>query len=181
MADYDTYAVFGAVYDNQEVAELDYEAVKSLYYDWQLIDNFDAAIVVKRDDGKVKIVRKHEQPTRKGGWRGAGIGLATGAVIALFPAAAIGSGLLAATTGAGAAIGAVAGHVTKGMKRSDLKELGEHLDEGQCGLVVVAAADVASKVREALERANDVLERELEALEAELDAEVTEAESDATS
>ena len=114
MTDYDTFALFGAVYDNQEAAETDYEAVKSLYYDWELIDNFDAAVVAKHADGKVKIVKKHEQPTRKGGWRGAGIGLATGAVIALFPAAAIGSGLLAATTGTGAALGAVAGHVTHG-------------------------------------------------------------------
>ena len=62
MADYDTFILFGAVYDSQEVAEMDYEAVKSLY-DWQLIDTFDAAIVAKREDGKVKIVKKHEQPT----------------------------------------------------------------------------------------------------------------------
>ena len=130
MTDYDTYAVLGAVYDNQDAAEMDYEAVKSLYYDWKLIDNFDAAIVAKRDDGKVKIVKKHEQPTRKGGWHGAGWGLAAGAAVALFPAAAIGGGLLAATTGGGAAIGAIAGHVSKGMNRGDLKDLGENLDAG---------------------------------------------------
>ena len=181
MTDYDTFIVFGAVYAGADGADLDYEAVKSLYYDWGVIDNFDAAIVTKRNDGKVKILRKHEQPTRKGGWRDAGIGLATGAVIALFPAAAIGSGLLAATTGAGAAIGAVAGHVSKGMNRGDLKDLGEHLDAGQTGLVVVAAADVASRVKHALTQANEVLERELKALEEELDAEVAEAESDAGS
>ena len=178
MTDYDTFALLGAVYDNQDAAEMDYEAVKSLYYDWQLIDNFDAAIVAKRDDGKVKIVKKHEQPTRKGGWRGAGIGLATGAVIALFPGAAIGSGLLAATTGGGAALGAFAGHVTKGMSRSDLKDLGERLDAGQSGLVVVAASDVASRVEAALERANEMLQKELKALDEELDADVAEAESD---
>ena len=74
MSNYDTFAVFAAVYDNQAMAEQDYEAVKSLYYDWQLIDNFDAAIIAKHDDGKVKIVKKHEQPTRKGGWKGAGWG-----------------------------------------------------------------------------------------------------------
>ncbi len=177
MTNYDTFAVFGAVYDNQQSAELDYEAVKSLYYDWALIDDFDAAIVAKRDDGKVKIVKKHEQPTRKGGWRGAGIGLATGAVIALFPAAAIGSGLLASTTAGGAVIGAVAGHVTKGMNRGDLKELGERLDEGQSGLVVVAAADIASKVEAALGAASDVLRHDLKSLDAELDDDVAEASS----
>ena len=178
MTDYDTFIVFGAVYDSQELAEMDYEAVKSLYYDWQLIDTFDAAIVAKRDDGKVKIVKKHEQPTRQGGWRGAGIGLATGAVIALFPAAAIGSGLLAATTGGGATIGAIAGHVSKGMNRGDLKELGEHLDASQCGLVVVAAADLSSKVNEALKNASKVQEKDLQAADAELDADVEDAKSD---
>ena len=178
MTDYDTFILFGAVYDSKDAAEVDYEAVKALYYDWQLIDNFDAAIVEKRDDGKVKIAKKHEQPTRKGGWRGAGIGLATGAAIALFPAAAIGSGLLAATTGGGAVIGAIAGHVSKGMNRGDLKELGEHLDAGQCGLIVVAAVDVSSRVKEALKNASKVQEKDLKALDAELDADVEEAKSD---
>jgi len=178
MADYDTFMLYGAVYNSAAAAQMDYDAVKSLYYDWQLIDNFDAAIVQKRDDGKVKILKKHEQPTRKGGWRGAGIGLATGAVIALFPAAAIGSGLLAATTGTGAALGAVAGHVAAGMSRSDLKELGERLDEGETGLIVVAAADVSSKVAEVLKNANAVTQKELQASDQAIDDDVAEAESD---
>jgi uncharacterized membrane protein len=181
MADYDTFILFGAVYSSSDAAEADYEAVKSLYYEWQLIDNFDAAIVAKRDDGKVKILKKHEQPTRKGGWRGAGYGLATGAVIALFPAAAIGTGLLAATTGGGAILGAVAGHVTKGMSRSDLKDLGEHLDAGETGLIVVAAADVSSKIEQALQQAAEVTKKELQASDAEIDKEIAEAESEAGS
>jgi len=178
MADYDTFILFGAVYDNTDAAEMDYEAVKSLYYDWHLIDNFDAAIVTKRDDGKVKILKKHEQPTRKGGWRGAGIGLATGVAIALFPAAAIGGGLLAATTGTGAALGAVAGHAVAGMSRSDLKELGEKLDAGETGLIVVAAADVGSKVEQALAGASDVTTKELKASDEEIEKDVAEAQSD---
>ena len=178
MADYDTYMVFGAVYTDLATAEADYEAVKSLYYDWQLIDNFDAAIVAKHDDGKVKIVKKHEQPTRKGGWRGAGIGLATGAVIALFPAAAIGSGLLAATTAGGAALGAIAGHVAGGMDRGDLKDLGDQLDAGEVGLVVIAAADLEAKVEAVIKNAQEVTKRELQALDAELDQEVESADDE---
>ena len=180
MANYDTFILFGAVYGTVEAAELDYEAVKSLYYDWQLIDNFDAAIVAKNSDGKVKILKKHEQPTRKGGWRGAGIGLATGAVIALFPAAAIGGGLLATTTAGGAILGAVAGHVTQGMSRSDLKDLGEHLDAGETGLIVVAAVDVGSKVEQALKNASAVTQKQLQASDEEIDKDVAEAESDAS-
>ena len=32
------------------------------------------------------------------------------------------------------------------MSRHDLKELGEHLDTGQAGLVVVAVSDMGAKV-----------------------------------
>lgn len=58
-------------------------------------------------------------------------------VVALFPFAGAGVGLLAATTGGGALLRALAGHAAAGMSRSDLRELGEHLDAGQAGLVVV--------------------------------------------
>ena len=47
--------------------------------------------------GKAEIVKKHETPTRVGGVLGGGVGLATGLVVALFPFAAIGGGLLVGT------------------------------------------------------------------------------------
>jgi hypothetical protein len=51
----------------------------------------------RKEGGKVKITKKHETPTRVGGVRGGGVGLATGLVVAVLPFAAIGGGLLAAT------------------------------------------------------------------------------------
>lgn len=102
-------------------------------------------------------------------------------MIALVPAATIGSGLLAATTGTGAALGAVAGHVAAVTSRSDLKDLGEHLDEGQIGLVVVAAADVSSEVEVVLERADQVATKGSQASDTEINKEVAEAVSDAAS
>ncbi len=92
MANYDTFVFYAGTYPDVESAKQDYEAVKSLHYDMDLIDSFDAAIIEKKEDGKVKVVKKHEQPTRHGGWVGAGWGLAAGFVMALFPAAAIGTG-----------------------------------------------------------------------------------------
>jgi hypothetical protein len=74
-----------------------------------MIDGYDAAVIERREDGKVKIVKKHETPTRVGGVLGGGVGLATGLVVALFPFAAVGGGLLAGTTAGGAILGAVAG------------------------------------------------------------------------
>lgn len=134
--------------------------VKDLFARAGLVDAYDAAIVERREDGKVKLGKKHETPTRVGGVLGGGVGLATGLVVALFPFAALG-GLLMATTAGGAVLGAVAGHAAAGMSRGDLKELGEELDDGQAGLVVVAVADIESRVREALKRANKLAEKQL--------------------
>jgi len=133
---FDTFIVYVGVYPDVDSAEADYDLVKDLHRQAGLIDAYDAA-VIQRADQKVKIVRKHETPTRVGGVLGGGLGLATGLVVALFPFAAIGGGLLAATTAGGALLGAVAGHASAGMSRHDLKELGEHLDSGESGLVFV--------------------------------------------
>src|SRR3954447_19960296 len=112
------------VYDSVDDAEADYELVKALHTEADLIDAYDAAVIERREDGKVKIVKKHETPTRVGGVLGGGVGLATGLVVVLFPFAAVGGGLLASATAGGAILGAVAGHAAAGMSRHDLKELG---------------------------------------------------------
>jgi uncharacterized membrane protein len=165
----DTLIAYVGVYEDVADAEADYAAVHDLHTEAGLIDAYDAAVVERRDDGKVKIAKKHETPTRVGGVLGGGIGLATGLVVALFPFAAVGGGLLAATTGGGAILGAVAGHAAAGMSRDDLKELGEHLDKGQAGLVVVAVSDMGAKVERAMERAAKLEEKELKADSAEIE------------
>ena len=78
----------------------------------------------RRADGKTKIVKKHETPTRGGGVLGGGMGLATGLAVALFPFAAVGGELLAATTAGGPILGAVAGYAAAGMSCEDFEELG---------------------------------------------------------
>lgn len=91
------------------------------------------------------------------------MGLAVGAVVALFPAAGIGLAAGLAGGGAiGAGIGSVTGHVAGGMRRSDLKDLGELLDDGTSGLVVVAATDVEAKVEAAITRAKNRVKAQLQ-------------------
>jgi len=172
----DTFLAYVGVYDNAADADTDYEAIKDLHSKAGLIDAYDAAVVVRRADGKVKITRKHETPTRAGGVLGAGAGLATGLVIALFPIAAIGGGLLAVATGGGAVLGAVAGHAAAGMSRKDLKELGEHLDSGQAGLVVVAVSDMEAKVERAMKQARKIEARQLKADTAAIEADAKSAQ-----
>src|SRR6516165_2643398 len=172
----DTFLVYVGVYDHPADADTDYEAVKDLHTKAGLIDAYDAAVVERRADGKVKITKKHETPTRVGGVMGAGVGLATGLVVVLFPFAAIGGGLLAATTAGGAVLGAVAGHAAAGMSRHDLKELGEHLDAGQAGLVVVGVSDMGAKIERAMKKAKKVEARELKADTAKIEADAKTAE-----
>lgn len=179
MGDADTLIMFAGVYSDYDSAKADYEAVKDFYAVSDLLDTYDAAVITKKEGGKVKIADKHEQPMHTGAWHGAGWGLAAGLGIALFPAAAIGGGLLAATTGGGAVIGAISGHVSGGMSRSDLKELGERLDAGESALIVAAAANVEEKVADVLTRADQVITKPLQVDDDALTADVNAAQDEA--
>ncbi len=177
----DTYMFYVGIYPDVDTAEHDYQAVKDLYYETNLIDTFDAAVVGKKESGNVKIYRNHEQPTRNGGRVGAGWGLATGLVVALFPAAAVGGGLVAGTTAAGAGSGAIAGHVLRGMSRGDLEDLGETLDAGEAALVVAAASDVANMVQASMSQAEKIDSKQVQIDADELETDSKEAQEEATS
>lgn len=148
----DTYVIIANQYNTEADAIADYDAVRTLYTNLGIIDTYDAAVLTRRDDGKVSIVKRIEEPTRQGGKKGLVAGLAIGVAFALFPAIGLGAALLAGgALGAGA--GAIAGHLVGGMRRADLKDLGELLDHGTSGLLVVAATDVEARVEAAITRA----------------------------
>jgi uncharacterized membrane protein len=174
--DSDVLFVAAASYDSADEALGDYELIKALYYEIKASDDFDAAVIEKKD-GKVKIVKKHEQPTRHGAAHGLGWGLAAGAVAALFPAVGI-IGALTVGGGAGAAIGAVSGHVHGGMKRGDLKELGDVLDEGDAGLIVVYATNMADQIAANIKAANRMVAMATDMAADELAQEIKEAEAE---
>ncbi|HEY6309233.1 MAG TPA: SHOCT domain-containing protein [Streptosporangiaceae bacterium] len=172
----DTFIVLAASYDTRGAAEADYHAVRDFYLASGLLDTYDAAVITKDDAGKVGIVAKQEQPTRQGAWRELGIGLVGGALVALFPAVGNGDRLLLGGPG-GAGVGALAGHVTAGLKRADLKDLGELLDEGRSGLVVVAAGHLGDRVEHQIKRARQVTRKQLTADEKVLEKDIEAAVS----
>jgi uncharacterized membrane protein len=141
MSEKDTLVVLGASYDSVADAEEDYESVKALYAAAGVGHDFDAAVVERGADGKVKVAKKHEASTRHGAWEG----LAIGALTAILPGIGLGVG-----AAAGAGIGAIAGHVKGGLKDSDLKQLGTELEKGAAGLVVIYATNMADQVAASL-------------------------------
>jgi uncharacterized membrane protein len=147
--------VFVGVYPNQEAAHADYEALRQAHSEG-LIGTYDAADIYKDEGDKVH-VHKHEKPTQHGAWTGAAVGAVIGV---LFPPSIIGAGVV------GAGAGGLVGHLWHGMSRSDMKELGEALDEGQAALVVVGRSRVLEQAEKLLSRAERVLEKEIAAADA---------------
>jgi uncharacterized membrane protein len=174
--DKDTLYVIGAAYDDVDAAVADYEAVKQLYREVKTSSDFDAAVISKDDDGKVHIVKKHEQPTRHGAAVGLGWGLAVGVVATLFPPVGIG---IVTAGGAGAVIGGVTGHVSGGMSRGDLKELGDILDAGQAGLIAVYETNLADQVAANIKAANRVISRATDMAADQLAVDMKKAEQEA--
>ena len=167
MSEKDMLLVLGASYDSVSDAEVDYEAVKAMYHNAGVGHDFDAAIVERGDDGKVKVARKHEEPTR----HGAKMGLAFGALAAILP----GIGLLAGAA-VGAGVGAVAGHMKGGMDNDDLKQLGTVLEKGEAGLIVIYATNMADQVAASIKAENKFVSKEIEANADELAKQIKAAE-----
>lgn len=142
-------------YEDTSAACRDYQAVKDLCYEINELDQFDAVVVGRQDTGRLKIFKRPLQPAPYAVWAGAGLGLAAGLVVALVPDAATATGLLeggAAMVG----LGAVAAHVSRGLGRKSLEELGERLDSSDAALVVAGSTTLAGLVRPALVSAEEV-------------------------
>lgn len=162
MSEIDTLLVLGASYGTREEAEADYEAIKALYREVEVTHDFDAAVLERDEEGKVHVLRKHEEPTRHGAAKGLGWGLAIGAATALFPAIGLAGGLLAGGA-AGSAIGAVTGHVKGGMKDEDLEQLGLILEKGRYGLLAVYATNMAEQVAANIKAVDRYVSAEIDA------------------
>jgi uncharacterized membrane protein len=157
--------LYAGEYESVEDAKADLETLKELHRE-HLVGTYDAAVVTKNEEGKVKIVDKIEKPTQHGGWAGMAVGAAMGLI---FPPGLLVGGLL------GAGAGALIGHLEGGMSRSDVKEVGEMLDDSEAALIVVGEATIESAVDDATKRAKKELKKEIRADAREMERAVDEA------
>jgi uncharacterized membrane protein len=164
MAKTESVFIFISTYPDKASAEADYQVVKDLH-SAGVVGTYDAAVVTKDDDGKVH-ENKDEMPTRHGAWGGAAVGAAIGI---LFPPAIIGAAAV------GAAVGGVGAHLWRGMSRSDVKELGDVIDDGQAALLVVGESKVQEAVQKAVTRAEKQVAKELDVKPSDVDAAIQQA------
>ena len=140
MADKELFVLLG-VYPEPDLAHDDYHDLRILHNSGR-VGAYDAAVIVKDATGKVD---KHERETARE--HGAWSGIAAGAVV----------GLLFAPTIVGAVVvggvaGRVVGHVRKGLKGADVKDLADALADGESALLVIGAGDMAEQAERVLSR-----------------------------
>lgn len=163
MADKPVFLYMGQ-YDDPALAKADLETVRKLHRD-RVIGTYDAAVVVKKPDGKVHI-DKWEKPTQHGAWTGAAVGAVVGII---FPPAIIGSAVV------GGVAGGLIGHFWRGMSRKDMHELGEFLDQGDAAVVVMSRHKLTDVLADATVHAKDRVEKELKAHQKDVEDELQKA------
>jgi uncharacterized membrane protein len=164
MAKPDAVFIYIGTYPSEAAARDDYGVVKDLHAAGA-VGTYDAAVVTKDDSGKVH-VNKDEMATRHGAWGGAAVGAVVGI---LFPPSLI------VGAAVGAAAGGIGGHVWRGMSRSDVKELGDVIDEGQAALVIVGESKVEQAVEKAGLKAEKHVAKELDVSPKDIDKALQEA------
>jgi uncharacterized membrane protein len=164
MAKTDGTFIYVATYPDKTAALDDYQAVKALHADG-MVGAYDAAVITKDSSGKVH-ENKDETATRHGAWWGIAAGAAVGI---LFPPAILGA------AAAGGVIGGVSGHLSKGMSRSRAKDLGDFIDPGEAGLVVVGETKVQAAVQKAVHKAEKQADEQLDVDPKDIDRELQRA------
>ena len=157
--------LYAGEYDSVEDAKADLEELKELHRE-DFVGTYDAAVLTKNEEGKVKIVDKIEKPTQHGGWAGLAVGAAIGMI---FPPSVLVSGLL------GAGAGALIGHLRGGMSNADLKEVGEMLEESEAALIVIGEETIEQGVDKAVKHAKRDVKKEVRADAREIERAIDEA------
>jgi uncharacterized membrane protein len=167
MAKPEAVFIYIGTYPDKAAAQDDYEVVKDLHA-LGVVGTYDVGVLTKDDQGKVHL-HEHELARKAGGWGGAVVGALVGI---LFPPAIVG------TTLAGAAVGAAIGHLWRGLSRSDVKELGDLIDDGEAALVVVGEGKLEEALDKAELKAEKHAAKELNVLWKDVDKAVEQAAKD---
>ena len=144
-----------ATYNDRPGAEKDYHAVMSAKTEGEF-DHIAAAVLTKDADGQLEMER-HDSTAKHGAWGGALLG---GALLVAAPiaapiaigASAVGVGAAAGVGGGASAAGlagagGIAGHFWRNIPKAKIGEMGDLLESGESGLLVVAVNKQGSDIK----------------------------------
>jgi uncharacterized membrane protein len=152
MAEPDGVFVFLGVYDELAEAQADFDGIKVLKHE-KFLGGYESALVQKTLDEKVTVI--NTDATERG-W-GAKLGAATGLVLGIiFPPTLLAGAVV------GGGLGALVGNFQRGMKKGDVKALGEELAPGQAAVIVIAETTIEEGVERLMGRAKKVMKEEVD-------------------
>jgi uncharacterized membrane protein len=139
------------LYDAVDTAEADFADLKRLH-EYGRLGAYDAAVITREED-TVK-VDKRVGKTQHGLWSGVGIGAAAGVLV---PPARV------ATAVVGGGIGALTGHLKRGLSEEDIEEAGTALRRSRAALMIVGDEDMVAQLERVLSRAHPRIAKEIDA------------------
>jgi uncharacterized membrane protein len=153
-----------ARYSNRETAVEAFDMVWGVHSLGEF-DHTAVAVLTKDDSGKLQVER-HDTTAKHLAWVGA-------ALTVVAPAVAVG-------VVAGAGAGALVGHFHHNIPKKDVEAIGELLESGQSGLIVVAVNKVGTDIEPLLSGAvkTVVVQTTWGDLDAEIENEIAKAQTD---
>jgi len=151
-----------ARYSSRDAAVADFDAVWEAHHEGEF-DHTTVAVLTKDASGKLQVER-HNTTAKHLAWAGA-------ALTVVAPVAAAG-------VVAGAGAGALVGHFHHNIPKKDVEAIGELLESGQSGLIVVAVNKVGTDIEPLLGFADKtvVVQTTWGDLDAEIESEIAKAQ-----
>ncbi|HMS46216.1 MAG: hypothetical protein WAX12_15640 [Candidatus Microthrix subdominans] len=142
-----------ATYASKALAEQDFDTIHGVKHAGQ-IDHLAVAVVQKEADGTLSIDR-HNTSAKHAAW---GTGVLGGALTVISaPLGIVFLGPVVATGAVWAGVGGLAGHFWKNIPKDEVRKMGDLLERGAAGLVIVAVNPQGIDVEGLLTNAESVV------------------------
>jgi len=165
MSDEQQFVIFAGAYGDVDDAKADFEGIKALHKEaW--LGPYEGVLFIKEEGGKVKILDRDSSIRAAGAGAGALVG---GLVGLIFPPSILGAGAV------GAGAGALVGYLFGTIKRKDIAEIGDMLDEGTAGIFLIGVPTPELGAQKLMNRAAKVAKKQVDADAKDLKAAIDEA------
>lgn len=153
------FCVVAAIYADLPEADAAFSTVELVYEKRDSMSAFDAVTIGRKASGEVRFGRRHQQWAATGDGEPVGWSLAAGLAAALYPS--VGVDLGADWLAESQVLSASAAAVQSGLDRNALSDLGEHLDTGSAGLIILCRPALERRVGEVVSESRGSISQHL--------------------